>query len=68
MSVVNKRNALLGWGVWKVGKLVAKKKAREALPLENGSSRRKVRVVVPAVAALGGALFFWRRLRNGDGD
>jgi hypothetical protein len=37
-KIVNKRNAMLGWLTWKVGKGVAKKKARNAVP---GGSKGK---------------------------
>ena len=68
MSIVNKRNAVLGWGVWQVGKIAAKRKAKQALEVDGGSGRKKG-VVLSALAAAGGALWFWRRRRgNGDSD
>ncbi len=66
MSIMTKRNAVLGWAVWKVGKRVGKKKARSVLPGAAGeSSRAKKPAIVAALAALGGALFFWRKKRSG---
>ena len=41
MGIVNKRNALLGWLTWKLGKGIAKKKAREAMPGKGGKRRRR---------------------------
>ncbi len=32
MGIVNRRNAVLGWGVWKVAKRFGKQKARAAVP------------------------------------
>ena len=32
MGIVNRRNAVLGWTVWKVGKRVAKRKVRDVMP------------------------------------
>jgi hypothetical protein len=66
MGILNKRNAVLGWGVWKVGKLAAKRKAKQAVqPREKGRGKRKI---LPAVAAAGGALWFWRRRRSDEGS
>jgi hypothetical protein len=68
MSIVNKRNAVLGWSVWQVGKIAAKRKAKQALEVDEGRGRKKG-VVLSALAAAGGALWFWRRRRgNGDSD
>jgi hypothetical protein len=65
MRVVNKRNAVLGWTVWQVGKRVAKRKAREAVPGRVDDSRRPNKGAIATMAAtLGGALWFWRRRRN----
>jgi hypothetical protein len=62
MSILNKRNAVLGWGVWKVGKVAAKRKARKAVqPKEKGRGKG---AIFSAVAAAGGALWFWRRRRS----
>jgi MYXO-CTERM domain-containing protein len=63
MGLLNKRNAVLGWTVWKVGKRVAKRKARSAVSTDTARSKKGV---VAALAALGGALLFWRRRRSGD--
>jgi hypothetical protein len=61
MSIVNKRNAVLGWGVWQIGKRAAKRKAKQAVqPKNKGRSKGKI---MSAVAAVGGALYFWRRRR-----
>lgn len=65
MSIVNRRNAILGWSVWQIGKTAAKRKARQATaPPE--SKRPGKRAVLSGLAAAGGALWFWRRRRGGD--
>jgi ferric-dicitrate binding protein FerR (iron transport regulator) len=65
MSVINRRNAILGWSVWQVGKMTAKHKAKQAVQPESKSRRPGKRAAISAVAAAGGALWFWRH-RNGD--
>jgi MYXO-CTERM domain-containing protein len=63
MGVLNKRNAVLGWAVWKVGKRQMKAKAKQSVSTDTGRSKKGV---AAAVAALGGAVLFWRRRRGGD--
>ncbi len=60
MGIVNKRNALVGWIVLKLGKRAAKRKAQGAVP-----GPRTGGAVAGAVAAIGGALLFWRKKRGG---
>ena len=67
MGILNKRNAVLGWGVWQVGKRVAKRKAKNAVPGRVDDSMRPNKgAIVSALAAVGGALWFWRRRRSDD--
>ena len=62
MGIVNKRNAMLGWGVWQIGKRVAKRKAKNAVPGRVDDTMRPNKgAIVSALAAVGGALWFWRR-------
>ena len=67
MAIVNKRNAVLGWAVWKVGKRAIKRKTKAAVP---GVSTDRAGATKPAalaaLAALGGAVLFWRRKSGGD--
>jgi hypothetical protein len=58
MGIVNKRNAVLGWIMLKLGR-AQKKKARSAVP-----GPRTGGVAAGALAAIGGALFFWRKRRG----
>jgi hypothetical protein len=62
MGIVNRRNAVLGWATWQVAKGAAKRKARP----ENGRVGKKA--IAGALAAVGGALYFWRRSRSESDD
>jgi hypothetical protein len=68
MSIVNRRNAILGWMVWTVSKTAAKRKAKQAVKTaEDGNGRPGKRAaVLSGLAATGGAIWFWRRRRGGD--
>jgi hypothetical protein len=68
MGIVNRRNAVLGWAVWNVGKRVAKKKAKGAVPSVDPETKRPnaAAKALAALAAVGGALMFWRK-RGGEG-
>jgi hypothetical protein len=64
VGIVNRRNAVLGWGVGKIGKRFAKRKAKGAAPsVEGGRPNRSFFAVLLAGAA--GALTFWRKRRSG---
>jgi hypothetical protein len=65
VGIVNRRNAVLGWGVWKVGKRVMKRKAKGAAPTVEGGRPNKSLLAVSA-AGLMGALTFWRKRRGGE--
>ena len=68
MSIVNRRNALLGWAAWEVGKRFAKRKARAAIPsVQEGSRRPNRAAIVALVAAAAGALWLRRKGRD-DND
>jgi len=60
MGIVNRRNAIVGWLVLKVGKRAAKKKALEAAPAVRARG-----AAAGGLAALGGLLFFWRKKKRG---
>ena len=59
MGIVNRRNAVIGWVVVKIGKRAAKKKAQGAVPAARTSG-----AVAGALAALGGLLVLKRKKRT----
>ena len=63
MAIVNRRNAFLGWTVWALAKQTLKMKARAAVPgtVEGTHRPNRSATILSAVAAAGGALWFWRR-------
>ena len=67
MSILNRRNALIGWAVWSAGKFVAKEKARKAVPAVDTKTTRPNRsaMLLGGLAAAAGALLIWRR-RGGE--
>jgi hypothetical protein len=60
MSVINRRNAVLGWLTWMVGKRVVKRKVAEA-----STPGRKKAAALAAGGAVG-ALTFWKTRASGD--
>jgi hypothetical protein len=66
VGILNRRNAVLGWGVWKIGKRVMRRKAKSAAPSVEGGRPNKSLLAV-ALAGLAGALTFWRK-RSGSGE
>jgi hypothetical protein len=64
MGIVNKRNAIIGWIVLKLGKRAAKRKAQSAAP--GPRTGGIVAGAFAAVAAASGALLFWRKKRSGS--
>ena len=67
MSMINRRNAVLGWAVWQVGKRAAQKKARDTVRGGSGDSRRPTMgAIATGLAAVGGAVWFWRKRRTDD--
>jgi hypothetical protein len=67
MGIVNRRNAVMGWAVWQVGKRVAQQKAKAAVPKVDREKKRPNKTAIAAgVAAVAGLVLFWRK--KGDGD
>ena len=65
MGIVNRRNAMLGWAAWQVGKRVARRKAKSAVPAIDPESKRPNKsAIAAALAAVVGGLIFWRRQRD----
>jgi LPXTG-motif cell wall-anchored protein len=68
MAIMKKRNAVLGWAVWKLGKRAIKRKAKAVVPgTSTGGGRAAKPALLAGAAALGGALLFWRR-KSGDDE
>jgi hypothetical protein len=59
MSIINRRNAVLGYFAWQGAKLVAKQKAKRAVPGVD-SGRPNKAAIVAAAAAVAGGVMFWR--------
>jgi hypothetical protein len=67
MSIMNRRNAVLGWVTWMTAKRVLKEKTKEAVPGKaEGSRRPNTAAILAALAAIGGAVWFWRRRRDDE--
>jgi hypothetical protein len=66
VGIVNRRNAVLGWAVWKVGKRTAKRKAKGAAPGIEGGRPNKSLLAISAGGLAGavGALAFWRKKKS----
>jgi hypothetical protein len=68
VGVFNRRNAVMGWAAWQVGKRVMKRKAKDAVPKVDLEEKRPNKSAIALFAAtVGGLVFFWRR-RSGDDD
>jgi hypothetical protein len=62
MSVINRRNAVMGWAVWSVVKRVGRRKARNAAPsVEGGKPNKSLVAVIVAATAGAFALILGRR-------
>ena len=69
MGIVNRRNAALGWVVWRVAKRVGKRKAKDAVPgMVEGTNRPNKGAIALMLAALAGALTFWKKRSERDDD
>ena len=69
MSVFNRRNAVMGWMAWTVGKRVVKRKAKDAVPAIDAETKKPNKSAIALlVAGTVGALAFWRKRAGGDSD
>jgi hypothetical protein len=67
--IVNRRNAVIGWAMWKIWRNRARRRTERVLGDERAPRRwvrRLVRLLAVALAAFG-ILALWRKLR-GSGD
>jgi hypothetical protein len=68
MGIVNRRNAVLGWGVWKIGKAVGKRKAKQAVPRTGANGGLSKGALATLGAATVAALIFWRKKSDDSSD
>jgi hypothetical protein len=70
MGIVNRRNAVLGWAVWKIAQNVAKSKAKRAVPKGDGDrprwAKRAAAVAVGFAATTGAAIAVRKALSHDD--
>jgi hypothetical protein len=65
VGVFNRRNAVMGWAVWKVAKRAGKKKARNVTPTVEGGKPNKS-LIAMVIAAGAGAFAVLRGRRSAD--
>jgi hypothetical protein len=69
MSILNRRNALVGWLAWTGAKYLMAQKARKAVPaLDAGTRRPNKAAIVVALATLGIGAWLARHYTDRDGD
>jgi hypothetical protein len=71
--MLNRRRAMIGWLVYTAAKPIVKRalksKAKAAVPGKREGSRAPNKAVIAAMlAAIAGALMFWRSRRSDDAD
>ena len=68
-KILTKRNAVLGWAAWKVGKGMFKKKSKGLLHGQShsgGGKKKKVGLIAGIGATLGGLALLKRKRKSGD--
>lgn len=67
MGIVNRRNAMLGWAAWNLGKRVAKRRAKSAVPAIDMEARRPNKsAVLVGLVAVGVVLWLWWKQQDED--
>jgi hypothetical protein len=67
VSIINRRNAVLGWLAWTGGKIVLKQKAKDVVPAIDAETKRPNKSATALLlAGAVGALTFWRKRTAGD--
>ena len=66
MSILNRRNAFLGWVAWSVAKQLLKRKAKAAVPSIDTTTKRPNRAFVVLGLAGAGAVAYWWFRHDGD--
>ena len=68
MGVFNRRNAVVGWMTWTVGKRVLRHKAKDAVPtIDTETKKPNKSAIALLVATTVGVLTFWKK-RSGGSD
>jgi hypothetical protein len=66
VTVFNRRNAVVGWLAWAVGKRVVKRKAKDVVPgIDPESKKPNKSAIALLLAGAVGLATFWRS-RSGD--
>ena len=66
MSVINRRNAVMGYLAWVGAKTLIKRKAKDAVPtIDTGTKRPNKSAIALAVVSVLGVAAFWKR-RSGN--
>ena len=66
MSVINRRNAVMGWAVWNVAKRAGKMQARNVTPSVEGGKPNTSLIAVFLAAAAGAFAFLRGRRSSSD--
>jgi hypothetical protein len=66
MTILNRRNAFIGWTAWQVGKWVVKRKAKDVVPRPPARSSANRYAVALGAAAGAAALALWLKRRRDD--
>jgi hypothetical protein len=66
VSVINRRNAVMGWAVWNVAKRAGKMKARNVTPSVEGGKPNTSLIAVFLAAAAGAFAFLRGRRSSSD--
>jgi hypothetical protein len=61
VGIINRRNAVIGWGVWKVLKAFGKQKAKTVVPGPGDHAGLNKGAIASMLAAAGGVLWLWRK-------
>ncbi len=68
MSILNRRNAVLGWVAVAVGKRVIKKKAKDVVPAVDAQTRKPNKSAVALLIASAVGVTTFLRSRSGSDD
>jgi hypothetical protein len=68
VSIVNRRNAILGWLTWMSYKRTAKRLAKRAAPSVESGRPNKSLLAVGSVAGTAAALTVWRKKHHSDAE